>query len=305
MATMSAGKSSFINALVGHELLPSGNEATTACVTSIEHCSRAKYFRGTSYSHDGIRIGMQKNASLEQVRSWNADEQVKHIRLSGKIGTGYSRRAARLVLHDTPGPNNSQDRRHAEVTLDALHTIPFKLLCYVLDAGQMGTLDDQQLLAQLREQLDRHSGHRLVFILNKIDLLDRERGELVSSHVEKARHYLEQCGFQQPIIVPTMSSLALYARKALNAQTLTRTEHSRLKHALDDLAVEQECLLHAAALPDALKSGVRRRQAKAGKAGNRSARQPPAGDLVALQQVVLRSGIRTVEFLLNQPNIAA
>lgn len=66
LATMSAGKSSFINALVSRELLPSANEATTACLTSIEHRRTAKTFRGACYSNAGARIGTQKYTSVDQ-----------------------------------------------------------------------------------------------------------------------------------------------------------------------------------------------------------------------------------------------
>ena len=303
-ATMSAGKSSFINALAGREILPSANEATTACLTSIEHRRTAKSFRGAPYSHDGVRMGTQKNASIEQVRGWNADAQVRHIRLSGKLSTGSPAGAPKLVLHDTPGPNNSQDGRHAELMLEALSGIPFKLLFYVLNAGQLGTWDDCRLLEQVRDLLARREGYRLVFILNKVDLLDVERGEDLAGHVARTRHYLEGIGFAQPVILPTMTNLALVARKALSAQALTRVERGRLQQALDDLAADNACPLQDAAMPDALKVRVRKHLEKTKKASPAS--PGIAADAMAeLEQLITRSGIRTVEFFLHQRSIAA
>lgn len=304
LATMSAGKSSLINALAGREILPSANEATTACLTSIEHRRTAKSFRGAPYSHSGARMGTQKEASIEQVRGWNADAQVRHIRLSGKLSTDSPVGAPKLVLHDTPGPNNSQDGRHAELMREAVRGIPFKLLFYVLNAGQLGTWDDRRLLEQVRDLLARRAGHRLVFILNKVDLLDPERGENLAGHVARARHYLEGLGFAEPVILPTMANLALVARKALGAQVLTRVERGRLRQALDDLAADNACPLQDAAMPGALKARVRQHLEKTQKASV----APPgieAGAVAQLEQLIKLSGIRTVEFLLHQRSTAA
>jgi ribosome biogenesis GTPase A len=304
LATMSAGKSSFINALVGRELLPSANEATTACLTTIAHRKTARAFRGTCFSHTGDQIFTQSDASVDQVRTWNADAQVRHIRLAGKFRSSPSL-APGLVLHDTPGPNNSQDDRHGEMMLEAVRTVPFKLLCYVLNASQLGTWDDRRLLEQLRKLLGRRRNYQLVFVLNKVDLLDPERGESLSGCVATARQYLEGLGFVAPMIVPTMANIALYARKALNDDTLTRAERGKLRQSLDDLPFDEENTLDAAVLPDALRARVTRELNKAART-----RQAPSGDLqpdevAKLEQLIVRSGIKTVEFLLNQRSHAA
>lgn len=301
---MSAGKSSLINALVGRELLPSANEATTACLTSVEHCRTAKSFYGARYSQDGVRIEAQEDTSIEQMRAWNADAQTKQIRLSGKFSTNRPASAPKLVLHDTPGPNNSQNERHAELMMEAVRDTDFKLLCYVLNAGQLGTRDDRRLLEQLRELLAGRSGYQLVFILNKVDLLDPERGEAIVSYVANTKHYLEGLGFPEPIILPTMANLALVARKALGGQALTRVERGRLKLALGGLVTGDTCLLQDAALPDALKARVRKDLESTKKASPASP-GVEARALAELEQLVTHSGIRTVEFLLNQRSMVA
>jgi hypothetical protein len=304
LATMSAGKSSFINALVGRELLPSANEATTACLTSIEHRRTARSFRGACYSHAGARIFMQSDASIDQVRAWNANAEVKHIRLAGNFRTRPSL-APGLILHDTPGPNNSQDERHGAMMLEAIRTVPFRTLCYVLNAGQLGTWDDRRLLEQLRDLLGDRSGHQLVFILNKVDLLDPEHGEDLAACVSKARQYLEGLGFTDPLIVPTMVNLALYARKALHAEPLTRVERSKLRQSLEDLGLDNQSCLHAAAMPDAVRARVIRDLKKAGRTPRTAPDGIPTAEVAALEQLVVRSGIRTVEFLLNQRSTMA
>jgi hypothetical protein len=304
LATMSAGKSSFINALVGRSLLPAANEATTACLTSIEHRQGAKSFRGICYSDAGDKIVTQPDASVEEVQAWNADPQIRHIHLSGKF-RAHLPPVSGLVLHDTPGPNNSLNDRHGELMLDAIHRVPFKLLCYVLNAGQLGTWDDRKLLEQLRELLTQRLRRRLVFILNKVDLLDPERGEDLAGSVGKAKQYLEGLGFVDPIIVPTMASIALYARKAMHDEPLTRVERAKLRQALDELGFEQESTLQAAAMPEALKARVLRELKKSKKSSSVLSEGMQAGEVAELEQLVVRTGIRTVEFLLNQRSTAA
>jgi GTPase SAR1 family protein len=304
LATMSAGKSSFINALVGRSLLPAANEATTACLTSIAHRRSATSFRGICYSEAGDKLVTWPDASLEEVRAWNADTQVRQIHLSGKF-RAHLPTGAGLVLHDTPGPNNSQDERHGELMLDAIRRVPFKLLCYVLNAEQLGIWDDRKLLEQLRELLARRPKRPLVFILNKVDLLDPERGEDLAGSVGKAKRYLEGLGFANPVIVPTMANIALYARKAMHAEPLTRVERARLRQALDELGFEHECPLQAAAMPEALKARAHKALKTPKRRGPLLSDDVPTDDVAKLEQLVVHSGIRTVEFLINQRRAAA
>ena len=51
VATMSAGKSTVINALIGKELLHSANEATTATITRIHDKDDLPFFSGNAYGY--------------------------------------------------------------------------------------------------------------------------------------------------------------------------------------------------------------------------------------------------------------
>lgn len=298
LATMSAGKTSFINALIGQELLHTANEATTACMTRVEHRPGARSFDGSCYSYSDQELARLKDTTAAALRDWNANSDVKRISLKGSFKIVPSP-APGLVLHDTPGPNNSQDRRHAELMLEAVRSISFKALCYVLNASQLGTQDDRVLLEQIRDELAHKPGHPIYFILNKVDLLDPEMGETIESYVGNAYRYLTGIGFEQPIIIPTMANLALYARKALKAQTLTRSQRLRLHQALADLQDTKRSLLHATVVPDTIKKGVfkalnsleRQRQLKAFDEQTREKND--------LQQLVAVSGLKTVEALIK------
>jgi signal recognition particle receptor subunit beta len=85
LATMSAGKTSFINALIGQELLHTANEATTACITSVEHRENLKYFCGACYSYDNLELERMNNTTAAVVCGWNANTEVKRICLTGSF----------------------------------------------------------------------------------------------------------------------------------------------------------------------------------------------------------------------------
>lgn len=102
-----------------------------------------------------------------------------------------------------------------------------------------------------------------------------------------------------------MANVALYARKALNAQALTRAERAKLRQSLDDLAADSGDMLHAAALPDAMKARVLKDLEKVRKPRQTSSDEMQSGEVAELEHLVVRSGIRTIEFLLNQRSIVA
>ncbi len=51
------------------------------------------------------------------MKEWNSDCETKTIRLTGNIRAIKENNNVRLVLTDTPGPNNSQDPEHQRTTL--------------------------------------------------------------------------------------------------------------------------------------------------------------------------------------------
>jgi len=305
MATMSAGKSSLVNALIGQELLHIANEATTACHTRIEHRCGAKYFTGTCYSHSNLLLNRQRNISAEQVRDWNAHRQVRRITLSGKF---KSRPAPThgLVLHDTPGPNNSQDDRHAQLAFEAVQNVPFKTLLYVLNASQLGTHDDRNLLERLREETATRGNDPFCFVLNKVDLLDPEKGEDLTGYVAKAQSYLAGIGFDNPVVIPSMASTALYAKKALNHEPLSRVQRMKLQQMLDEFALSKHTLLEATRAPFTVKKHVLRSLDRLEKAHEADLANHKSTKENELRQLIICSGLGTVEaFIKHQRKLSA
>ncbi|WP_201788179.1 dynamin family protein [Paraburkholderia phytofirmans] len=298
-APMSAGKSSFINALIGDELLHVANEATTACLTRVEHRKGVQSFRGVCYLDSGAVLATQRDASAELLRDWNSDGRVKRIELKGSFNVA-PRPASGLVVYDTPGPNNSQDERHGQLMREAVQQIPFKALCYVLNAGQLGTVDDRACLDLLLNGLADDPTHEIYFVLNKIDLLDPENGEHVGDHVERAHKYLSDAGFHNPIVIPTIADAALYARKALNRSSMTRLQRSKLNRTLDEFSDRKRSLIHVSTAPDAVKRRLFKELDSLEQRSGALASDEKLAEENELKQLIIYSGLRTVEMLIQR-----
>lgn len=295
MATVSAGKTSVINALIGQELLHAANEATTACITRVEHRRERKWFMGTCYRDSGTMLAPRRKATPELLRQWNADSQVECISLTGSF-EGAPRRASGLVLYDTPGPNNSQNDQHARVARKALHSLPYDALFYVLNAGQLGTTDDRACLDLLRDEARTGQPY---FLLNKIDLLDPEKGEDLATHVGNACRYLAGAGFDDAVVIPTVADAALYARKALNGHALTRVQRGRLRSALDAFEICKRDVVEAAIVPDSVRTSISGELDRYEREAAMLPRDASSTERHALELLVARSGIRTAEALIQ------
>ncbi|MBF4103008.1 dynamin family protein [Gallibacterium anatis] len=160
-ATMSAGKSTFINSLVGSELLPAANEATTAIIAEItdnKELPKGK-FKGQRITKDGVIANSSEEVTLELLRNWNNTEihnDTARIELEGDILGIAKRDNVRLVLSDTPGPNNSRDQDHQQVTINKISdTDKNPLICYLLNATQIGINDDKHTLTTIAETLNK------------------------------------------------------------------------------------------------------------------------------------------------------
>lgn len=101
MATMSSGKSTLVNALLGQKLMPASQEACTAIVTELKDDDKEP-FSATAYDKDGNKIKDYEKLSLEIMSDLNSNVNVRNIKAVGDIPFTNSEEIA-LVIVDTPG----------------------------------------------------------------------------------------------------------------------------------------------------------------------------------------------------------
>jgi ribosome biogenesis GTPase A len=218
VATMSAGKSTLINAMLGTTLLPAANEATTASIVRItDNDQMTDGFRGQRINEAGELLDETENVTAPLLKEWNLATDTFRINLEGNIKAIRETEQVRLVLTDTPGPNNSQNEEHRLITMRQIkNTARNPLILYLLNGTQLGVDDDKFLLKQIAETMatgGKQSKDRFVFVVNKMDDFDPEK-ESIPGALERVRIYLESNGIKEPVVHPVSAEFARLLRMA-------------------------------------------------------------------------------------------
>lgn len=215
VATMSAGKSTLINALLRQKLMPAKQEACTAKITEIKD-NDADHFMAKVYDKNGNLIQTHPELSLEIMNSLNGNSDVSKIHVEGNIPFVTSEDVS-LVLVDTPGPNNSRDPEHKAATYRMLSESSKTLVLYILNGTQLAVYDDYNLLSHVAESMKvggKQSRDRFIFVVNKLD--DFKKGEdSIEAAITKVRDYLRDNGIENANIYPASALTALNIRTIL------------------------------------------------------------------------------------------
>lgn len=245
IATMSSGKSTVINSLIGKELLPSKNEACTATIAHIKDNDDMNEFTVFCEDINKSKVVETQEASLEALENFNENKDIAYIKLEGPV-PNISSKTISLVLVDTPGPNNSQDLDHEKITKDIINDKDKNMVLYVINATQIGINDDRNLLQDIADAMldgkGKQSKDRFIFILNKCDQLDEQKDGPISETINKVKDYLGQFGIKDPNIFPISAELAKLIRMKQNdSDTKFSMNQKRLFRSYEDY-IEYECL---------------------------------------------------------------
>lgn len=215
VATMSAGKSTLINALLRQKLMPAKQEACTATITEIKD-NDGECFMAKVYDANGNLIQTYPELSFEIMEALNSNPEVSKIRAEGNIPFVSAEDVA-LVLVDTPGPNNSRDPEHKAATYRMLSESSKTVVLYILNATQLAVNDDYNLLSHVADSMKvggKQSRDRFIFVVNKLD--DFKKGEdSVDAAIAKVRDYLRDNDIENANIYPASALTALNIRTIL------------------------------------------------------------------------------------------
>lgn len=241
-ATVSSGKSTFINALLGNELLPEANEATTALITTI--CNSYEKYRTVGYStlkesvYDVINSDFFNEDKMikDKIDYWNTN-----LSNDGRIFVQYkfdgiSCKNKTCVIHDTPGTNSSRYPKHHDITMNFLKNNRLDAIIFLLDVSQsLTTTDVEFLLTELYNKVIVETKIPILFVFNKCDKIDKEKEDL-ENNSNKYKNDLEKIGYKNPKIFYLSSKTAKLARMLLNgkADLFTRKEKSFLNECLKE-----------------------------------------------------------------------
>lgn len=212
VATMSAGKSTLINSMLGTKLMPSKQEACTAIITRIKDTEGNDTWQAEVYSKDNRLIETYENLTYATMERLNSDENVSVIKTTGNIPF-VSAEDVSLVLIDTPGPNNSRDSEHKKVQSEFLNKSSKSLVLYIME-GTFGSDDDNALLQRMADSMKvggKQSKDRFIFVVNKMDDRRKEDGDTAQT-LDRIRAYLKGHGITNPNLFPAAALPALNIR---------------------------------------------------------------------------------------------
>jgi small GTP-binding protein len=167
------GKSTFVNALLGAEVLPAGITPTTA---AINHVIWAQKPKARAVLHDGREVALVP----KDLPAWITVEGGRAAE-TRFVEVGYPAKILEnnVTLVDTPGVNDLNEQR-AEVTYGYVPRAD--AVIFLLDAGQALKESERAFLAS--RVLER-SRDRMIFVLGKIDLLNDDELTDVLAYVNE------------------------------------------------------------------------------------------------------------------------
>lgn len=172
----------------------------------------------------------------------------------------------------------------------------YGLILYVLNATQIGVNDDRSLLEKIKVALDKDSHKEIIFLLNKADCLDPEKGETLDKVVKNTQDYLLKIGFKNPIIIPTFAHYALIAQKVLRNIPLMRSERVVLTNLLESSSNQ---MMISSMMPNDLKLKVFNKLKNVKTSGKVKVNGMTIGKK-QLEKAMFRTGFGVVQYVLQQ-----
>lgn len=218
VATMSSGKSTLINALLGRKLMPAKNEATTATIVKIKDVDGKKDFSAVAYSKQGKKIVEFPKVTLKDMQSLNDNPNVYEIHIEGDVEF-VSSEGMSLILVDTPGPNNSRDIQHQEMTFKMLEGSDKSLVLFVMNGRQLGINDEKVFLDFICNNMKKggkKTRDRYIFAINQLDAFkpnpDDDGEDCIEKALSSVRASLNERGITEANIFPVSAGVALEHR---------------------------------------------------------------------------------------------
>lgn len=234
VGTMSSGKSTFLNSLLGKDLFPSKNEACTAKLFEYEFTNNSEYT--VRKGRSGV-VERFNSISQDMLAEWNESDKEHIIYIKGPVESAMTVNK-KITFIDTPGPNNSMDASHRDVMEIALKGAYGKIF-YLLNSTQLGTDDDVVLLQMIQDVLKKNPEKQLYFIVNKVDEFDNNENESLISLRENVLVYLATKGYKQPNVLFVSALTAKLVQNEVNGIGMSRRERNQLRF-FKDMMIEEE-----------------------------------------------------------------
>lgn len=216
LGNYSSGKSTFINALIGHEILPNGINPVTArifkiarsrysdracvrfryleqlvalCMTEKESCLEGSILpedltdliqkEVIGQSEESIVVRMRKAVSI--INDYRSNEENTGISDLIEIEVPFENGVLAqsqhpFVIFDTPGSNSASNARHLKVLKQAMANMTNGLPIFLAAPDTLDSIDNENLYRIIRD-LDELDSRFTMIVVNKADKNDLNRKE--------------------------------------------------------------------------------------------------------------------------------
>ena len=196
VATMSAGKSTLVNALVGKKI---SKVRATACTNKIHYIYNKPAKEGVMTFSDDKKLLYTNDYSLLLSESIHS------------IGVNFASSLSeeRICLLDTPGVNYNGDKSHRELTRKAIRENKYDILLLVMNAQQLAIDDEKELI----EYIGKHCKQKIVGVLNQCDAFKTSR-DSISVAMETCQQMMNENNIKSPIVIPISAYTAYLCRQS-------------------------------------------------------------------------------------------
>ena len=255
VANMSAGKSTFINALFGDNILPAYSHATTDCPIYIYSDDNPDNDMAiVEFTDDKETIELPKEIVQKEIKYYaqkdddSLDEKYKNVK---KIDLHWDfhvlqnsqKYDMKFILIDTPGPNNTDEYafKHSDITRNIIVN-EADMVLYLFDYGQIDAnleSSENNLWGLIKHRKEQDPNFEVFFIINKIDKAFEDNKKIpdvinstskddfynnIKKHwlvhekkaIEKIKNSAIKYGFKSPKVFTVSSKFIEYYRNKKN-----------------------------------------------------------------------------------------
>jgi ribosome biogenesis GTPase A len=224
LGEFSAGKTTFVNALLGTNLLQTGILPTTAVCTYISY-GAVPACEVTLKNGATVVIAAKDISRFSGETDSNLEVETVRLQLpSTLLNQG-------LVVVDTPGVNVNIDA-HEAITARAI--AQSNACVYLMDARQPGKKTTIEFLRRIHSEIDK-----FFFVLNRADILDSDQQQEALEFVTNALTH--ECGIPNPRVVLLSSAVSREASGSLWTDRFFEFE----RHLREFMETERELLICA------------------------------------------------------------
>lgn len=216
-ATMSTGKSTLINAIIGKNIAPSKATACTSNIANFISCPLEGNFLNYS-DENGIKIILDLKNTKKLIETSN------YCYVNTYFNSIISEKKVNII--DTPGVDFSMDITHGEITRNELKNSNIDILVYVMSAQNFGAKGDDEHLRFIRENVKYK---KLILAINMLDTSSSEDDSILDI-VSNIKKYLEKLKFKDFIIAPISGRGGLVLKNYLNNYNNFKGDLEEVEH---------------------------------------------------------------------------